>query len=145
MQTVLRTFSFTDILVLWSFPEKIWKLFNISPAFLPLTVANLPTVKNSPVFSPPCIIGWLGSRVVSVLDSEGPGFKSQPRYCRVAVLGKLLTPIVTAYQAAKLVAALLRGMTSKTATNQNGHMIMVIGEHVNIYICLLYTSPSPRD
>ena len=40
--------------------------------------------------------GWLGSRVVSVLDSgaEGPGFKSQPRRCRVTVLGKLLTPIV---------------------------------------------------
>ena len=40
--------------------------------------------------------GWLGSRVVSVLDSgaEGPGFKSQPRLCRVTVLGKLFTPIV---------------------------------------------------
>ena len=40
--------------------------------------------------------GWLGSREVSVLDSgaEGPGFKSQPRRCRVTVLGKLLTPIV---------------------------------------------------
>jgi len=40
--------------------------------------------------------GWLGSRVVSVLDSgaEGPGFKSQPRRCRVRVLGKLFTPIV---------------------------------------------------
>jgi len=39
---------------------------------------------------------WLGSRVVSVLDSgaEGPGFKSQPRRCRVTVLGKLFTPIV---------------------------------------------------
>ena len=39
--------------------------------------------------------GWLGSRVVSVLDSgaEGPGFKSQPR-CRVTVLVKLFTPIV---------------------------------------------------
>jgi len=35
--------------------------------------------------------------VVSVLDSgaEGPGFKSQPRRCRVTVLGKLLTPIVS--------------------------------------------------
>ena len=35
-------------------------------------------------------------RVVSVLDSgaEGTGFKSQPRRCRVTVLGKLLTPIV---------------------------------------------------
>jgi len=40
--------------------------------------------------------GWLGSRVVSVLDSgtEGPGFKSQPRRCRVTVLGKLFTHIV---------------------------------------------------
>ena len=39
---------------------------------------------------------WLGSRVVSVLDSdtEGPGFKSQPRRCRVTVSGKLFTPIV---------------------------------------------------
>ena len=39
--------------------------------------------------------GWLGSRVVSVLDSgaEGPGFKSQPRRCRVTVLGKLFTPM----------------------------------------------------
>jgi len=38
----------------------------------------------------------LGSRVASVLDSgaEGPGFKSQPRRCRVTVLGKLFTPIV---------------------------------------------------
>jgi len=29
--------------------------------------------------------GWLGSRVVSVLDSgsEGPGFKSQSRRCRL--------------------------------------------------------------
>ena len=41
-------------------------------------------------------LGWLGSRVVSVLDSgaEGPGFKSQSRRCRVTVLGKLFTPIV---------------------------------------------------
>jgi len=40
--------------------------------------------------------GWLGSRVVSVLDSgaEGPGYKSQPRRCRVTVLGKLFTHIV---------------------------------------------------
>jgi len=41
-------------------------------------------------------IGWLGSRVVSMLDSGavGPGFKSQPRRCRVTVLGKLFTTIV---------------------------------------------------
>ena len=40
--------------------------------------------------------GLLGSRVVSVLASgaEGPGFKSQPRSCRVTVLGKQFTPIV---------------------------------------------------
>jgi len=40
--------------------------------------------------------GWLGSRVVSVLDSGavGPGFKSQSRRCRVTVLGKLFTLIV---------------------------------------------------
>ena len=41
----------------------------------------------------------LGSRVVSVLDTGavGPGFKSQPRRCRVTVLGKLFTPIVTLF------------------------------------------------
>ena len=40
--------------------------------------------------------GWLGSRVVSVLDSsaEGPGFISQSRRCRVTVLGKLFAPVV---------------------------------------------------
>ena len=40
--------------------------------------------------------GWLGSRVVGVLNSgaEGLGFKSQPRRCRVTVLGKLFTPVV---------------------------------------------------
>jgi len=54
----------------------------------------------------PCL-AWL-ARQVSVLDSgaEGPGFKSQPRRCRVTVLGKLFTPIV--YQTAKLVPAFLR-------------------------------------
>ena len=43
--------------------------------------------------------GWLGSRVVSVLDSgaEGPGFKSQPRRCQVTVVGKLFTPIVSLF------------------------------------------------
>jgi len=37
-------------------------------------------------------IGRHGSRVVSVLDSGAvrPGFKSQPRRCRVTVLDKLL-------------------------------------------------------
>ena len=42
---------------------------------------------------------WLGSRVVSVLDSgaEGHGFKSQPRRCRVTVLRKLFTPVVPVF------------------------------------------------
>jgi len=48
------------------------------------------------VISGKCPGGWLGSRVVSVLDSgaEGPGLKSPSRRCRVTVLGKLFTPIV---------------------------------------------------
>ena len=43
------------------------------------------------------LAGWLGSpRVAGVLDSGavGPRFKSQPRRCRVTVLGKLFTPVV---------------------------------------------------
>jgi len=42
------------------------------------------------------VLTWVASRVVSVLDSgtEGPGFKSQSRRCRLTVLGKLFTPIV---------------------------------------------------
>jgi len=47
-------------------------------------------------YEPTVAYGWLGSRVVSVPDSgaEWLGFKSQPRRCRVTVLGKLFTPIV---------------------------------------------------
>jgi len=58
--------------------------------------------------------GWLGSRVVSMLESgaEGPGFKSQSRHCRVTVFGKLFTVFHThctsVNQAAKLIAALLK-------------------------------------
>jgi len=42
---------------------------------------------------------WLVSRVVSMLDSgaEGSGFKSHSRRCRVTVLGKLFTPIVSLF------------------------------------------------
>ena len=71
--------------------------------------------------------GWLGSWVVTVLDSgaEGPRFKSQSRRCRVTVLGKLFTPIVRAsvHQAAKLVAALLKvaGVTAGLAES-NGSL-----------------------
>jgi len=53
--------------------------------------------------------GWLGSRVVSVLDSSavGPGYKSQPWRCLVTVSGKLFTPIVPVFtKQPKSVAAL---------------------------------------
>ena len=55
--------------------------------------------------------GWLGSRVVSVLDSgaEGPGFKSQSRRYRVTVLGKLLTPIVPLSPSSKIGSSPLKG------------------------------------
>ena len=54
---------------------------------------------------------WLGSRMVSVLNSgaEGPWFKSQPRRCRVTVVGKTVhTHRASVHKAAKLVAVLLR-------------------------------------
>jgi len=41
-------------------------------------------------------------------SSEEPGFKSQPRRCRAAVLGKLFTHRASVHKAAKLVAALLK-------------------------------------
>ena len=45
------------------------------------------------------LVGCLSSRVFDVLDSGavGPGFKSQPRLCRVTVFGKLFTPIVPVF------------------------------------------------
>ena len=57
------------------------------------------------------ILGWLGSRVVSVLDSgaEGPGFKSQLRRCRVTVLGKLFTPIVPLFTKQQIGSSPLKG------------------------------------
>jgi len=58
--------------------------------------------------------GWLGSRVVSVLDSGavGSGFKSQPRGCQVTVLGKLFTPIVPLFTKGKLTAGLAESNSS---------------------------------
>ena len=56
-------------------------------------------------------IGWLGSRVVNVLDSgaEGPGFKSQSRRCRVTNCRQTVyTHRASVHQAAESVAALLR-------------------------------------
>jgi len=42
--------------------------------------------------------------VASMMDSgaEGPGFKSQPLRCRVAVLGKLFTPTVPLFTKHKI-------------------------------------------
>ena len=55
---------------------------------------------------------WLGSRVISVLDSGavGPGSKSQPRRCRVAssLTQTVHTHRASVPQAATLVAALLK-------------------------------------
>ena len=60
--------------------------------------------------SPFNILGWLGSRVVSVLDSvtEGPGFKSQLQRCR-AVSGKPFTPIVLCSPSSKISSSPLKG------------------------------------
>jgi len=52
---------------------------------------------------------WLGSRVVRALHSgaEGPGFKSQPRRCRVTVFRQTVhTRRASIHQTVKLVAAL---------------------------------------
>ena len=69
--------------------------------------------------------GWLGSRVVSVLDSgaEGPGFKSQSRRCRESLRQTVHTHRASVHQAAKLVAALLRvaGVTAGLAES-NGRL-----------------------
>ena len=69
--------------------------------------------------------GWLGSRVVSVLDSgtEGAGFKSQPRRCRVVTRQTVHTHCDSVHQAEKMVAALLRvaGVTAGLAES-NGSL-----------------------
>jgi len=56
----------------------------------PIPVRHIPSLF---VF---CVVLGIGSRVASVLDSGagGPRLKSQPRRCRVTVLGKLFTHIV---------------------------------------------------
>jgi len=88
-------------------------LFGVAPWRVSLTIRRgvyrivLPHVES----------GWLGSRVVSVLDSGavGPGFKSQSRRCRVTVLGKLFTPIVPLFTEQRiLLATLLRAATVTT-------------------------------
>ena len=49
-------------------------------------------------------MGWLGSRVLSVLDSgaDGPGFKSQPRRSRVSLRQTVHTHRASVHQPAKL-------------------------------------------
>ena len=78
------------------------------------------------VYTRPYSTRWLGSRAVSVLDSgaEGPGFKSQPRRCRVYSLRQTVhTHRASVHQAAKLVAVLLRaaGVTAGLAES-NGSL-----------------------
>ena len=63
------------------------------------------------VVSPVLQSKWLGSRVVSVLDSgaEGPGSKSEQRRCRATVLGKLFTPIVPFLSSSEIGSSPLKG------------------------------------
>ena len=69
----------------------------------------LSIASNLTLCAPLIVVGSLGSRVVSVLDSGavGPGFKSQPRRCRVT-RQTVHTHCASVHQAAKLVAARLR-------------------------------------
>ena len=70
--------------------------------------------------------GWLGNRMVSVLNwgAEGPGFKSQPRRCRVTVLDTTVhTHRACVHQTVKLVAALLRvARVTASLTESNGSL-----------------------
>ena len=69
-------------------------------------------------------MGWLSSRVVSVLDSvaEGPGrFKSQPRRCRVTVLGKLFTPVLS-WDKAHIF------LSDSISHDKQGDMLLVMGD-----------------
>jgi len=69
------------------------------------------TMQVKPVLALLLATGWLGSRVVSVLDSGpvGHGFKLQPRHCRVTVLGKLFTPIVPLFKSSDIGSSPLKG------------------------------------
>ena len=75
---------------------------------------------NGPLSGTTC--GWLGSRVVSVLDSgaEGPGFKSLSGNC---LRQTVHTHCASVHQAAKLVAAVLEvaGVTAGLAES-NGSL-----------------------
>jgi len=87
-----RTSSFdaaSDSLVL---DPAIRELDDVISVYLRKTVDRFDLTRNYEVLRR----GRLGSPVVSMLNSgaEGPGFKSQPRRCRVTVFRKLFTPVV---------------------------------------------------
>jgi len=69
--------------------------------------------------------GSVAEWLVSVLDSgaEEPGFKSQPRRCRVSLRQTVYTHCAPVHHAAKLVAAVLRiaGVTAGLAES-NGSL-----------------------
>ena len=75
-------------------PDRLQQQSSSSELFALKSMQSAMSVCTSVCFH--CRNGWLGSRLVSVLDSgaERPGFKSQPRRCRVTDLGRLFTPIV---------------------------------------------------
>jgi len=65
--------------------------------------SDVRNLKQHPIYP---VHGWLGSRVDS--GAEGPGFKSQPRRCRVTVLGNCSHPSCLCSPSSEIVAALLR-------------------------------------
>ena len=71
-------------------------------------------------------LGWLGSRVVSVLDSgaEGPGFRSQPRRRRVSLRQTVHTNRASVHQAVKVIAVPLRVARVTTGlAESNGSLV----------------------
>jgi len=75
---------------------------------VPKSSPKLPHIIHG-FFAPPKSTGWLGSRVVSMLDSgaEGPRFKSVATLSGNSVRQTVHTRCASVHQAAKLVAALL--------------------------------------
>ena len=83
------TFCHFRCRIRWRISVRWWTEWSVVLQCIRRSIARFSSSKSSSA-------GWLGSRVVSVLDSgaEGPVFKSQSRGCRVTVLSKLFTPIV---------------------------------------------------
>jgi len=93
------------------------------------------------------LCGWLGNRVVSVLDSdaEGPGFKSQSRCCWVTVLGKLFTPVVPLFTKQQLIVAHLRvaGVTAGLAEVMAAYCQVYDSRHLQADCQELGSAPEP--